>query len=119
MTCRTPLGGTSASISGTVDVQGTVDSRPAGLTVGGKITQVALSAGAWTKLPPTHLTGRNSLSIQNVSGTEIKINYDNTEPGYVGVTVSSGSERHYLVGDIPIYAKAAAGTPTIQTEEIA
>ncbi len=114
MTCRPSLG---SNVNATVS--GTVDSRPAGLSIGGKITQVALNAATWTKLPPTHLANRNSLSIQNVSGTEIKINYDNTELGYVGVTVSSGSERHYLVGDIPIYAKAASGTPTIQTEELA
>jgi hypothetical protein len=121
LTCRptTSLPGGTATIAGSVAVTGSVDATPAGLHIGGKITQVTLSAAAWTQLPPSHLALRNSLSIQNVSGTEIKINYDNTEPGYVGVTVASGSERHYLVGQIPIYAKAAAGTPTIQTEEIA
>ena len=113
MTCRPSIG------SG-VSVSGTVAATPAGLTIGGKITQVTLNATTWTALPVTAYPNRNSLSIQNVSGTEIKINYDNTTVGYVGVTISSGSERHYLISDtVIIYGKAASGTPTIQTEELA
>ena len=115
MTCRNSLG---SNVNATVS--GTVTSRPAGLSVGGKITQVALNTATWTALPPTALANRNSLSIQNISGVEIKIQYDNTTVGYSGVTVSSGSERHYLVSDtVIIYAKSASGTPTVQTEELA
>lgn len=118
-TCEVQTLGGNA-ITGSVSVTGTVASRPAGLTIGGKITQVTLDSTNWTALPPTALANRNSLSIQNVSGTEIKINYDNTTVGYVGVTITSGSERHYLISDtVIIYGKAASGTPTIQTEELA
>lgn len=112
----------SASLN-TSNVTGTITATPGGLTVGGLITEVALSSGTWTALPPTALAGRNQISIQNVSGIEIKINYNSFGPlpgGYVGTTVSSGSERHYLVTDgIIIYAKASSGTPTIQVEELA
>ena len=92
---------------------------PTGLTTAGLLTPVILSDAAWTALPPSALTDRNAISIQNVSGVEIKVNYDNTEVGYVGVAVESGAERFYNITDsIPIYAKAASGTPTIMIEEI-
>jgi hypothetical protein len=104
-------------------VSGTVTSTPGGLTVGGLITEVALNSATWTALPPTALAGRNQMSIQNISGIEIKINYNSFSalPGtYSGTTISSGSERHYLVSDsIVIWAKSASGTPTIQVEELA
>lgn len=118
-TCEAKILGGSA-ISGTVSVTGDVTARPAGLTVGGLISQTAINAVTWTALPVSALPNRNALSIQNISGTEIKINYDNTTVGYVGVTIATGSERFYSITDsIIIYAKAAAGTPTIQTEELA
>lgn len=118
MTCRAsqvyPGGNVTATISGTVS------SRPAGLTVGGIISQTTVNSVTWTALPLTPLANRNALSIQNISGIEIKINYDNTTVGYVGVTVATGSERFYSITDsIIIYAKSASGTPTIQTEELA
>lgn len=92
---------------------------PAGLTTAGLLTPVALDAISWTALPPLALIDRNAISIQNVSGVEIKINYDNAEPGYVGTVIDSGSERFYNITDaIQIYAKASAGTPTIMIEEI-
>jgi len=112
------LGGNA--VTGSVTVSGNVTARPAGLTVGGLITQTTINSTVWTALPLTALANRNALSIQNISGTEIKINYDNTTVGYVGVTIATGSERFYSITDqIIIYAKAASGTPTIQTEELA
>jgi hypothetical protein len=104
------------SING--EISGTF--RPGGLTIGGKISLVTINSTTWTPLPATPLAQRNALVIQNVSGTEIKIQYDNTVVGYIGVTVMSGNERSYSITDqIIIYAKALSGTPTIQTEEIA
>lgn len=101
----------------------TIGISPSGLNVGGRISQVVLSAVAWTALPPVPLANRNAMAIQNISGTEIKINYDYTGPlpgGYEGVTIASTSERFYEITDnVVIYAKAQAGTPTIQVEEIA
>lgn len=109
----------SASLN-TSNVVGSITARPGGLTIGGLISQTAVNAVTWTALPLTALTNRNALSIQNLSGIDIKINYNNTTIGYVGVTIASGSERFYSITDsIIIYAKSASGTPTIQTEELA
>ena len=93
---------------------------PTGLKTGGKVTEVALSNSSWTALPATSLTNRNAISIQNRSGTEIKINYDNSVSGYVGIIIDDGGERFYDITDsIVIFAKAQGGTPTINIEEIA
>jgi hypothetical protein len=111
------------TVSGNVTVSGTVESRPAGLTIGGRITVFSINDSTWTKVPGiANYANRNALSIQNTSGNQIKINYDNTTVGYVGVSVNSGNERFYSISDtINIYAKAesGAGTINIQCEEIA
>ena len=92
---------------------------PTGLNNGGQITEVTLNSSTWTTLPSTPLTNRNAISIQNWSGSEIKINYDNGVSGYVGIVIPDGGERFYDIKDtILIYAKAASGTPTINVEEL-
>lgn len=92
---------------------------PSGLSIAGRITEVQLSSSAWTALPATPLADRNSIAIQNVSGVAIKLNYDNTESGYVGVLVPAEAERQYdITDDILIYAKAESGTPTVVIEEL-
>lgn len=100
----------------------TVTFTPSGLRNGGRITEVTLSDVAWTVLPATALASRNAMSIQNVSGSEIKVNYDFTAPlpaGYVGTVIPSGGERQYDITDaIPLYAKAETGSPIIIVEEI-
>lgn len=114
---------TNSKSLNTSNITGSINAQPGGLTIGGLITEVALSSGSWTALPPTPLAGRNQISIQNISGIEIKVNYNSFGPlpgTYSGTTISSGSERHYLISDsIQIYAKSASGTPTIQVEELA
>jgi hypothetical protein len=71
-------------------------------------------------LPATPLEGRNALSIQNTSATQIVLDYVDTNPAYEGVIVGTSAERFYSITDqIIIYAKAQAGTPTIMIEEIA
>lgn len=90
-----------------------------GLNIAGRITQVSLNASTWTALPATALANRNAMSIQNISGTEIKIQYDNAVVGYVGVTIKSGDERFYdITENVIIYAKSASGTPVVQVEEL-
>ena len=90
-----------------------------GLNNGGLITEITLNSTTWTPLPLTPLTNRNALAIQNRSGLEIKINYDNTVVGYVGIAMSDGDERSYDITDaITIYAKSISGTPTITIEEL-
>jgi len=116
-TCEAKVLGTTANVSGTIN------SRPSGLNIGGKITVFTINDSSWTPIPSGgNLAQRNALSIQNTSGNQIKIQYDNTTVGYVGVQINSGNERFYAVSDsITIYAKAesGAGTITIQCEEIA
>jgi len=105
-----PLGGTIA-VSGTF--------TPSGLNIAGRITQVTLNAVTWTALPATPLADRNALSIQNQSVIELKLHYDPTTVGYVGVTVPVNGERFYEITDnIIMYAKSASGTPTILIEEL-
>lgn len=90
-----------------------------GLTIAGLMTVVPLNAATWVALPPASLPNRNTIAIQNQSGIEIKYNYDNTEPGYVGTIIAPGGERFINITDsIPVYAKASAGTPSIMVEEI-
>lgn len=94
-----------------------------GLHVGGRISEVTLSSAAWTALPAVALVGRNAISIQNVSGVEIKINYNSfaaLPAGYTGVVIPVGGERYYDITDtISIFAKAQAGSPIIIVEELA
>lgn len=111
-----PLSGISitGSITGTF--------TPTGLTIAGLITTVTIDDASWTALPATAQPNRNQLNIQNVSGVEIKIQYDPLTAGYIGVTIADGSERQYAIRDtIVIYAKAAPGSGSvdIQVEELA
>lgn len=92
-----------------------------GLKTGGKITEVTLNDSSWISLPVTALSGRNAIAIQNYSPSDIKLNYDNGEAGYIGVTVPAGGERQYDITDgIVIYGKSESGTtPTVTIEELA
>lgn len=103
-------------------VSGSVEGSfaPSGLKNGGAVTEVTLNDSTWTALPGTSLTDRNAIAIQNLSGNEIKINYDNGVSGYVGMTIPDGGERQYDLTDaITIYGKAESGaTPTITVEEL-
>ena len=90
-----------------------------GLRNAGLITEVTLNSTTWTALPPTALTNRNALSMQNRSGIEIKLQYDPTTVGYVGMVVPDGYERQYdITENIVIYAKASSGNPVITIEEL-
>lgn len=93
---------------------------PSGLRNGGLITEVTLSAAAWTALPLNPLPNRNAIAIQNISAVEIKLQYDSGVATYTGVVIPVGGERQYDITDaIIIYAKASAGAPIIVVEEIA
>lgn len=102
----------SAASSGNVTVSG--------LTTGGKVTEVTIDNTTWTALPPSALTLRNALAIQNRSGQEMKVNYDNSVVGYVGMVIPDGGQRFYDITDsIVIYGKSATSSITINVEEIA
>lgn len=105
-----------------VHVVGTVEGSftPHGLTIAGKITTVTLNTSTWVALPASPLVNRNTMSIQNRSGQEVKMNYDNTVIGYNGVIIPDGYERQYDITDsIIIYAKSSTGSATVIVEEIA
>jgi hypothetical protein len=90
-----------------------------GLKNGGRVTEVTINSSSWTALPPTALSNRNAMSIQNYSGVDVKLNYDNATVGYVGAILQDGNERFYDISDaIVIYAKASSGTPTLIVEEL-
>lgn len=92
---------------------------PSGLKTAGLVTEVTIDDASWTALPASALSNRNALAIQNRSGIEVKINYDNSVVGYVGMVISDGEERQYDITDaIVVYAKAKTGTPTLNVEEI-
>jgi hypothetical protein len=90
-----------------------------GLFNGGRVTVVSLNDTTWTELPAPPLANRNAISIQNTSGGNIKLNYDPLIAGFVGVLVTSGGERMYVITDsIPVYAKCELGTASIVVEEL-
>lgn len=93
---------------------------PSGLKTEGKITEVDLDDSSWTPIPATAQTKRNAIFLQNLSGSQIKLNFDNTEPGYVGWTVNDLGEFFIDVTDgIIIYGKAESGaSPTITAMEV-
>jgi hypothetical protein len=100
---------------------GSVTSKPSGLSNSGKISEIVIDDISWTPLPASALTNRNSLSIQNLSGTEIKLNYDPLTVGYVGIKMGNLAERHYdITSNITIYAKSypGSGSRTIVIEEL-
>lgn len=83
------------------------------------MTSVVLNTTTWTPLPPMPLANRNAINIQNYSGDDIVIQYDNTVPGFTGVLMRDQSERNYDIRDtIPLYAKSKTGGATIVVEEI-
>ena len=96
--------------------------KVSGLTIGGRVSVVTINDSSWTPLPLVPLDQRNALGIQNSSGVEIKLQYDNTVASYTGVKMGIEAERYYDIQDtIPVYAKASPGSGTVQIviEEIA
>lgn len=85
----------------------------------GRVTLVTINNTGWTALPATPLANRNAFCIQNRSGQEIKINYTNTDPGYVGMTIDFHGERNYDIGPaIIMYAKSISSSCVVNVEEI-
>ena len=91
-------------------------SYPSGQTELASTTQVTLNATTWTLIPVT--AAANNFNIQNISGIDIKVNFGQPS-GYVGMLIPDGGERGYQVkGTLPLYAKSASGTPTIDVEVV-
>jgi hypothetical protein len=89
------------------------------LRVAGRVTDIAVTNASWTPLPLVALANRKAINIQNLSGQDIKVNYDSGIAGYVGMTIANGGERSYDMEDgIVIYAKSVSSTVNINVEEI-
>lgn len=85
----------------------------------GRVTEVTLNSTTWTKVPPTPMPDRNTVSIQNVSDANVKTNWDNTVVGFVGMLMPSGSERSYEISDdSDLWAKADGDDIIVNVEEI-
>jgi hypothetical protein len=92
---------------------------PQGLTTAGRVTVVSINNSTWTALPATALTNRNQINVQNNSGESIKLNYDNTTVGFVGMIIRNGGERQYsITDDIVLYAMSETNTVDIEVEEL-
>ena len=92
-----------------------------GLSIGGRISLVTINDSTWVALPASPLTDRNGLSIQNLTGQDIYLQYDNTATApNEFITVGNNVERYYNITDtIVIYAKASSGTVDLLVEELA
>lgn len=99
----------------------TTQSSPSGLKSGGKNTWVDVNDTTWTALPPSPLSGRNSMMLQNNSNVDIWLNFDNTVVGFTGsALLRSGSDFPLDITDtIFYYAKSSVGTVTVYVQEIA
>lgn len=96
-----------------------VDAVPSGLATAGRITEVTLNDTGWTALPATALTDRNGMGIQNPNSTQIKLNFDNSEPSFIGWSVNANGEAFIDIRDsVVIYARAASGSPVITIMEV-
>jgi hypothetical protein len=69
--------------------------------------------------PPVPLVNRNAILIQNQTGTQAKLNYDPSEPGYVGIWINANGEAYRDIRDsVIVYAKCATGTIDLVVEEL-
>jgi hypothetical protein len=94
----------------------------AGLSNGGRISTVEINENTWTPVPAVPLANRNGLGLQNFdTGANLLIQYDNTAPSSIGITLVDNAERFYTITDeIVIYArtKPGGGTVNIICEEL-
>lgn len=110
-------GNVAVRIKGT-NFEGSVTVR--GLSIGGRHSEVEVNETTWTLLPAAALSQRNIIAIQNNTGQDIKINYDDQVAGFKGMLVRDQSERAYDVqGSVNIYAKCQTGTAVLDIEELA
>ena len=93
-----------------------------GLSVGGRITEVALTDAAWVALPAAALADRNSIAVQNISGNgnTVLYNYSNVAPSTEGWRIEDGGFKSVAITDsIIVYARMLSGTGSIAIDEVA
>jgi len=92
----------------------------------GETAQLAITNTGWTLVPANALDSIVSLNIQNNTGQDVKLNFDNTEPGYEGILLSDSQERIYTLFPktianvtFQVYAKSSTSAVTLDYEVIA
>jgi hypothetical protein len=93
-----------------------------GLRTQGKITHLSLTAGSWTALPASALSDRNSICIQNISGSSLVviINYSVLAPSTEGFRIPDGGFKSMAITDgIQVYGRMLSGSGTVVVEELA
>ena len=85
----------------------------------GLFTAVPITNTGWTALPATPLSGRVAIAIQNKTGQNVKVNFQQPA-GYVGMELEDNDERNYdLTDGLIIYAKSEDSNVELWIEEIA
>ena len=59
---------------------GNIDVTLSGLNIAGRITKVTINDTTYVALPAIPLDKRNAMSIQNISGVQISLEYDSAAP---------------------------------------
>jgi hypothetical protein len=92
-----------------------------GLSTEGRVTHVPITNAAWTPIPAAALGGRQSIALQNFTGGDVRLNWDNTKPLTEGVILANGNERYYTVAEgLTLYAvHTSLVAATIIAEELA
>jgi hypothetical protein len=100
-------------------IQGNVTFQ--GLSTEGKVTLVNLTDSAWTALPATPLTNRNSIVFQNQSdnGKALLLNYSASAPAE-GIRIEDGGFRSLAIRPgIVVYGRMTTGSGKVAVEELA
>lgn len=104
--------------AGELKIAGIINADVVNAANDGKITIVNINANSWTPLPSVARSGRVSISIQNLSGFPIALNYD-TPAGFIGKIYEDGTEIvRDIKDDLIIYAKASPDITTATVELI-
>lgn len=91
-----------------------------GVSIQGRIQQLALVTTAWTAAPLVPLANRNSLIVQNISNHTILWNYTDNPAVTIGFRIPAGGFREILITDeVNVYLRAATTAVTVLVEELA
>lgn len=92
---------------------------PSGPANNAKTTEVIINNTGWTPLPAIPVAGRKSVSVQNFTGGEVKLSFQQPV-GYVGTALPNGSERFYSIDEtLTLYARSELlASATIVIEEM-
>jgi hypothetical protein len=91
-----------------------------GVSIEGRIQQLALVTTAWTAAPLVPLTNRNSLIVQNTSNRTVLWNYTSNPAVTIGFQIPANGIREIVItDDVIVYLRAVGGAATVIVEELA